>query len=64
MKLKLWRLNIVEGNIVYKSTSEFLKFISDRTKSKNNKTNKNHTKNHKNKSKDSSVVIQPNNLNY
>ncbi len=55
----------MEGNIVYKSTSEFLKFISDKAKAKNKtKNNKNHNKINKNKIQESNVIVNPNSLNY
>lgn len=54
----------MEGNIVYKSTSEFLKFISDKTKAKNNKANKTNTRNKTNKNKNTTVDIQQSRLNF
>lgn len=54
----------MEGNIVYKSTSEFLKFISDKTKAKNNKNNKTNNRNKINKNKSNTVDIQQSRLNF
>lgn len=54
----------MDGKIVYKSTSEFLRYINDKAKGKVNKPFTKINKNNKSKNKDNSVNIQTGKLNF